>query len=74
MNKGRNWFGIILGAVWFVSSLLILIMYLTGSIDSSFPVPRLLLFVYDALGIVPGAIVQMVLSGLLFVFSVKGKN
>ena len=73
MNKGRDWFGIIFGAIWFLASLLILILSLTGNLTGSIPVPRLLLIVYDILGIIPGTIVQMILSALLFIFSIRKK-
>ena len=74
MDKKRDWFGIIFGVIWFLASLLILILYMTGSLNGSIPVPRILLVVYEWLGIVPGAIVQMILSALLFIFSVRKKN
>lgn len=74
MDKKRDWFGIIFGVIWFLASLLILILYMTGSLNGSIPVPRILLVIYEWLGIVPGAIVQMILSALLFIFSVRKKN
>lgn len=74
MDKKRDWFGIIFGVIWFLSSLLILILYMTGSLNGSIPVPRILLAIYEWLGIVPGAIIQMILSALLFIFSVRKKN
>lgn len=74
MDKKRDWFGIIFGVIWFLSSLLILILYMTGSLNGSIPVPRILLVIYEWLGIVPGAIIQMILSALLFIFSVRKKN
>ena len=74
MNKKRDWIGIILGAVWFLASLLILILDMSGNLYGSIPVPRVLLLIYEWLGIVPGAIIQMVLSALLFIFSLKKDN
>ena len=74
MNKKRDWFGILFGAIWFLASLLVLVLSMTGSLKGSIPVPRVLLIVYDKLGIVPGAIVQMILSALLFIFSVRKKE
>ncbi len=73
MNKKRDWFGILFGTIWFLASLLILILSMTGNLNDSIPVPRVLLIVYEMLGIVPGAIVQMILSALLFIFSVRKK-
>ena len=57
MNKKRDWFGILFGTIWFLASLLILILSMTGNLNDSIPVPRVLLIVYEMLGIVPGAIV-----------------
>lgn len=74
MNKKRDWFGILFGTIWFLASLLILILSMTGNLNDSIPVPRVLLIVYEMLGIVPGAIVQMILSALLFIFSVRKKE
>ena len=73
MNKKRDWFGILFGTIRFLASLLILILSMTGNLNDSIPVPRVLLIVYEMLGIVPGAIVQMILSALLFIFSVRKK-
>lgn len=73
MNKKRDWFGILFGAIWFLASLLILVLYMGGNLNGSIPIPRVLLIIYDWLGIVPGAIVQMILSALLFIFSVRKK-
>ena len=58
MNKKRDWFGILFGTIWFLASLLILILSMTGNLNDSIPVPRVLLIVYEMLGIVPGAIVD----------------
>lgn len=74
MKAKRDWFGVLLGAVWFLASLLVLALYLTGNLNRTIPVPRLLLIVYEKLGIVPGAAVQMILSALLFVVSVRKKE
>lgn len=74
MNKKRDWFGILFGTIWFLASLLILVLYMTGKLNGSIPVPKVLLIVYEKLGIVPGAIVQMVLSALLFIFSVRKRE
>lgn len=74
MNKKRDWVGTIFGAIWFLASLLILILSATGSLKGTIPVPRVLLIVYEKLGIVPGAVVQMILSALLFIFSVRKKE
>ena len=74
MNKKRDWFGILFGTIWFLASLLILILSMTGNLNDSIPIPRVLLIVYEMLGIVPGAIVQMILSALLFIFSVRKKE
>ncbi len=74
MEKKRiDWIGLLFGVIWFVASLIILIMYFTGSLNGSFSVPRIIAWVYDLLGVVPGALIQMVLSALLIVFSVRRK-
>ena len=74
MEKKRiDWIGLLFGVIWFVASLIILIMYFTGSLNGSFSVPRIIAWVYDLLGVVPGALIQMVLSALLILFSVRRK-
>ena len=74
MEKKRiDWIGLLFGVIWFVASLIILIMYFTGSLTGSFSVPRITAWVYDLLGVVPGALIQMVLSALLILFSVRRK-
>ena len=74
MEKKRiDWIGLLFGVIWFVASLIILIMYFTGSLTGSFSVPRIIAWVYDLLGVVPGALIQMVLSALLILFSVRRK-
>ena len=49
-------------------ALFVLINYLSGNLGS-FYVPRILMIFYDIFGIIPGAIIQLVLSGLLVFFS-----
>lgn len=74
MEKKRiDWIGLLFGVIWFVASLIILIMYFTGSLNGNFSVPRIIAWVYDLLGVVPGALIQMVLSALLILFSVRKK-
>lgn len=74
MEKKRiDWIGLLFGVIWFVASLIILIMYFTGSLNGSFSVTRIIAWVYDLLGVVPGALIQMVLSALLILFSVRRK-
>lgn len=74
MNRRKDWVGIVFGVIWFLASILVLILSLTGSLKGQIPVPRFLLIIYDTLGIIPGAVVQMILSALLIFFSVKGKE
>ena len=74
MEKKRiDWIGLLFGVIWFIASLIILIMYFTGSLNGIFSVPRIIAWVYDLLGVVPGALIQMVLSALLILFSVRRK-
>lgn len=72
-SKRKDWLGILFGAIWFIGSLIILVMYFTGSLGETFTVPRIVAWVYDLLGIVPGALIQMVLSALLIFFSIRKK-
>lgn len=73
MNKKKDWFGIIFGAIWFLASLITLALYLTGNLGTTFPVPRILALVYDVLGVVAGTVIQMVLSAFIFVSGIRGK-
>ncbi|EMD16478.1 hypothetical protein HMPREF9943_01233 [Eggerthia catenaformis OT 569 = DSM 20559] len=68
MARKRSWTGIIFGIIWFLMALFVLINYLSGNLGS-FYVPRILMIFYDIFGIIPGAIIQLVLSGLLVFFS-----
>ena len=69
MEKKKDWAGIIFGTIWFLYAAVLLALYLNGS----FKVPRLLLVIYDTLGVLPGSIVQLVVSAIIVVFSFRGR-
>ncbi|MDL2323923.1 hypothetical protein LJC61_02055 [Ruminococcaceae bacterium OttesenSCG-928-A16] len=52
---------------------LIFALYLTGNLGPSFPVPRFIGWVYNLLGIIPGSVIQMVLSLAIIIASLPKK-
>ena len=73
MEKKKDWAGIIFGTIWFLYAAVLLVLHLTGNLSGSFKVPRLLLVIYDTLGVLPGSIVQLVVSAIIVVFSFRGR-
>ena len=73
MEKKKDWFGIVFGTIWFLYTAFILINYLSGNLNGSFTVPRLLVVIYDIFGVVPGSIVQMVVSAIVVILSIRGR-
>ena len=68
MEKKKDWLGIVFGTIWFLYAAFILINYLSGNLNGSFSVPRLLVAIYDIFGVVPGSIIQMVVSAIVVIF------
>ena len=73
MEKRKDWAGIIFGTIWFLYAAVLLALYLTGNLNGSFTVPRLLVVIYDIFGVVPGSIIQMVVSAIVVIFSIRGR-
>lgn len=73
MEKKKDWLGIVFGTIWFLYTAFILINYLSGNLNGSFSVPRLLVAIYDIFGVVPGSIIQMVVSAIVVIFSIRGR-
>ena len=73
MEKKKDWLGIVFGTIWFLYAAFILINYLSGNLKGSFTVPRLLVVIYDIFGVVPGSIIQMVVSAIVVIFSIRGR-
>ena len=73
MEKKKDWLGIVFGTIWFLYATFILINYLSGNLNGSFSVPRLLVVIYDIFGVVPGSIIQMVVSAIVVIFSIRGR-
>ena len=73
MEKKKDWLGIVFGTIWFLYATFILINYLSGNLNGSFTVPRLLVVIYDIFGVVPGSIIQMVVSAIVVIFSIRGR-
>ena len=73
MEKKKEWLGIVFGTLWFLYAAFILINYLSGNLNGSFSVPRLLVAIYDIFGVVPGSIIQMVVSAIVVIFSIRGR-
>ena len=73
MEKKKDWLGIVFGTIWFLYAAFILINYLSGNLNGSFTVPRLLVVIYDIFGVVPGSIIQMVVSAIVVIFSIRGR-
>ena len=73
MEKKKDWAGIIFGTIWFLYAAVLLALYLTGNLNGSFTVPRLLVVIYDIFGVVPGSIVQMVVSAIVVILSIRGR-
>lgn len=73
MEKKKDWLGIVFGTIWFLYAAFVLVNYLPGNLNGSFTVPRLLVVIYDIFGVVPGSIVQMVVSAIVVIFSIRGR-
>ena len=73
MEKKKDWLGIVFGTIWFLYSAFVLVNYLSGNLNGSFTVPRLLVVIYDIFGVVPGSIVQMVVSAIVVILSIRGR-
>ena len=73
MEKKKDWLGIVFGTIWFLYAAFILINYLSGNLNDNFTVPRLLVVIYDIFGVVPGSIIQMVVSAIVVIFSIRGR-
>ena len=73
MEKKKDWLGIVFGTIWFLYAAFVLVNYLSGNLSGSFTVPRLLVVIYDIFGVVPGSIVQMVVSAIVVILSIRGR-
>ena len=73
MEKKKDWLGIVFGTIWFLYAAFVLVNYLSGNLSGSFTVPRLLVVIYDIFGVVPGSIIQMVVSAIVVIFSIRGR-
>ena len=73
MEKKKDWLGIVFGTIWFLYAAFILVNYLFGNLNGSFTVPRLLVVIYDIFGVVPGSIIQMVVSAIEVILSILGR-
>ena len=73
MEKKKDWLGIVFGTIWFLYAAFVLVNYLSGNLNGSFSVPRLLVAIYDIFGVVPGSIIQMVVSAIVVIFSIRGR-
>lgn len=57
-----KWIQLFFCILWFVAAALILVLYQNNSLSNSFSVPKILAWLYDAIGIVPASIVQIVIT------------
>ena len=73
MEKKKDWLGIVFGTIWFLYAAFVLVNCLSGNLNGSFTVPRLLVVIYDIFGVVPGSIVQMVVSAIVVILSIRGR-
>ena len=73
MEKKKDWVGIVFGTIWFLYAAVLLVLHLTGNLSGCFKVPTFLLIIYDTLGVLPGSIVQLVVSAIIVVFSFRGR-
>lgn len=70
-SKFRLGVFIFFGILWFASAVLVIGLDLTGNLNSSFTIPRIMSLPYELLGIVGGAAVQIILSLLVIVLSIR---
>lgn len=73
-KRKANWVGIVFGVLWLLMAMLVFALYMTGSLGQSFPVPRIIGWVYDLLGVFAGSIVQFIVSVLIIVTSLPKKG
>ncbi|MGL4667338.1 MAG: hypothetical protein ACRCWR_05355 [Saezia sp.] len=57
-----SWGMVFFGTLWLLGAILILALFLTGSLSGSFSIPKVLSFFYEIFGVLIGSIVQIILS------------
>ena len=71
MKKYRiEWITLFVGLIWFFGAGYVFISYLGGTLGD-FAVPRIVGWIYDLFGIIPGTIVQWIFSIILIVRSFR---
>lgn len=70
-SKGECYTGLFFGIIWLLMVVLIFVLYQTGSLGTSFSVPRFIGWLYDIVGVLIASIIQFVLSRALIITSVK---
>ncbi len=70
-DQGRTirWSQLFFSSLWFIGAALILGLYLTNNLSSSFAVPRIIGWIYDLCGVVIGSVIQLFLTGIGIVTS-----
>lgn len=66
-----QWGQLFFGVLWLAGAVLIFALYQTGNLTGEIPIPRIVLLVYEFLGIEIGSLVQAAISLLLIVTSFK---
>lgn len=66
-----EWGQLFFGTLWLTGAALIFVLYQTGNLTGEIPIPRVVLLVYEFLGIELGSLVQAAISLLLIITSFK---
>lgn len=64
VKREIKWAQLFFCSLWFIGAVLIFVLYQTDSLSSSFPVPRIIGWIYDLFGIVIGSVIQILVTGL----------
>ena len=62
---------IFITATWLFSTIIIFFLYDTNHLSNDFQIPKILTFPYDILGSVGGVIIQIVLSSIIIITSIR---
>ncbi|WP_051353768.1 hypothetical protein [Atopobium fossor] len=70
----RDWFLAFIGFIWLAGAVLIFTLYMSGDLGSSFTIPRIMSFFYDAFGIIPASVLQFIIATLFIIFGLRKKK
>lgn len=72
--KKVKWTQLFFSVLWLLAAILIFVLFQTGSLSGSIPIPRFISWAYDLFGVTVASVIQIVLCIFSIVDSFRNKE